>query len=106
MISDEKLSKALRYLANTDRRSAVLKANVERKEWIFKRAKALAFKLSEGTVADRNADAETCDEVQKAAKQWFRSIAVSEKVRAKRQTAALIVEVWRSVNANRRTGNI
>lgn len=105
-ISNEKLSDSLDYLQHTDEKAAELKADVERQEYMFKRCKALAFKLSEGTVADRNAYAESAPETVVAAEKWFTAIKDSETVRAKRQTAALIVEVWRSMNANRRTGNI
>lgn len=106
MISDEQLSRALNYLAETDEKAAELRADMERQEYYFKRAKALAFKLAEGTVADRNATAETSPEVTVAAETWFSAIQASESVKAKRQRAALVVEVWRSCNANRRTGNI
>lgn len=106
MITNEKMEKALHDLESTDVISAELKADVERREYMFKRAKALCFKLAEGTVADRNAQAETAAESLEAAEKWFIAIKESEEVRAKRQTSALIVEVWRSMNANRRTGNI
>jgi len=105
-ITNERLSQSLQYLADTDEHAAELKADVERQEYMFKRSKALAFKLAEGTVADRNATAETSADAGTAAEKWFAAIKDSETVRAKRQTAALIVEVWRSMNANRRTGNI
>lgn len=106
MISDDRLSKALKYLAETDMEAAEKKADVERKEWLFKRYKALHFKLSEGTVADRTAKADTNEEVAFAAEQWFIAIRDSEAIRAKRQTEALIVEVWRTVSANQRRGNV
>lgn len=106
MITDAKLSDALDYLAKTDQESAELKADVERKEYVLKRTKALAFKLAEGTVADRNAIAETSGDVGTAAEDWFKAIEKCEAVRAQRQTKALIVEVWRSMNANRRVGNV
>ena len=105
-ITNDRLSECLDYLARTDQEAAELKADVERQEYMFKRQKALAFKLAEGTVADRNAIAETAGDTGVAAEKWFTAIKESETVRAKRQTAALIVEVWRSMNANRRTGNI
>lgn len=105
-VSDQRLSEALNYLSQTDEQSARLKADVERQEYRFKRTKALAFKLAEGTVADRTATAETAADTGEAAERWFQAIQDSEGVRARRQTEALIVEVWRSVQANRRTGNI
>lgn len=106
MITNDRVSQQIDYLKDTDEDAGELKADVERTEYQFKRAKALVFKLAEGTVADRNATAETSPEVEAAAEKWFKAIKASEVIRAKRQTAALIVEVWRSVNANRRTGNI
>lgn len=106
MIDEKRLSAQIDYLESTDVHAAELKADVERYEYMFKRAKALAFKLAEGTVADRNATAETKEEVYAAAEKWFKAIERSEEVRARRQTAALIVDVWRSMNANRRVGNL
>lgn len=106
MISDERLSKALQYLATTDQEAAESKADVERKEWLFKRSKAVAFKLAQGTVADRNAEAETVKEVEEAADKWFTAIERCEGIKAKRQTEALVIEVWRTCSANQRKGNI
>lgn len=106
MITDQKIEDALAYLAKTDESAAELKADVERKEFFFKRAKELGFKLAEGTVADRNAIAGTSEEVEKAAEAWFVAIKESETIRAKRQRAALVIEVWRTVQANQRKGNL
>lgn len=106
MITDDQVSKALTYLAETDEKAAMMKADVERKEFLYKRAKDLTFKLAEGTVADRNAIAGTSDKVAEAAEAWFVAIEHCEGVKAKRQRAALVIEVWRSCQANRRAGGM
>lgn len=104
IISDDRLMKALQYLATTDEEAATLKADVERKEYQLKRSKALSFQLAQGTVADRNAFAEVQSEP--SAEAWFKAIEDNEKVKAKRQTEALIVDVYRTLAANRRAGSL
>jgi len=105
-VSDDRMEKALRYLAETDERAAELKADVERQEYKVKAMKAAVFKLSDGTVADRNAAAETADDVIKAQADHVKAIAAYMSVSNKRATETLIVDVWRTCAANRRHGNV
>ena len=105
MISEDRLSKALTYLSQTDEPSAELKADVARKEYLCKLARSRAFLLANGTsVEQKKAIAETSTGVSDAEASLADAIVAFEKIKAKRATEELIVEVWRSVNANRRQG--
>jgi hypothetical protein len=106
MISDERCGKALTYLANTDEDAAELKVVVARKEYLLELARKSVYLNSEGTVENRKAKAELSNEVGFAMDEYLEAMLSHEKVKAKRLTEALIVETWRSVNANRRVGNV
>jgi hypothetical protein len=106
MISSDRLSQALKYLSETDEKAANLKAEVARKEYICKKTRARVFLISSGNNEVRKAEAEVSEDTDKSEKEKVDAIVEFEKTKAKRETEALIVEVWRSVNANRRVGNI
>lgn len=106
MISDERMEKALKYLASTDEEYAEKKTNVERQSWCLNQAKARVFQLTEGTIPDRKAVAELSGDVSEATESWLRAMLEAKKVEAKRQTEVLVIETWRSLNANRRQGNV
>lgn len=103
MISDKRLEQAMVYLAETDEKAAELKGNVARMEYVCKSARARALLLSdEKTVESRKADAETSSLVKEAEEGYANALVAFEKIRAKRGTEELVVEVWRSIQANRR----
>jgi len=101
-ITAERMEKALTFLATTDDTAADLKAQVARKEYGCKLARSRGFLAAEGSVEARKAQAECSEGVQAAEDEYARAIVEFEKVKAKRATEELIVEVWRSVNSNRR----
>ena len=106
-ITEDRLTKALTYLATSDQECADAKSWVARTEYLAKLREAFAFKAAQGdTVRDREVAAKTDQDAQKCWEIHFEAIASYEKLRAKRELEALIVEVWRSVNANRRQGQI
>lgn len=105
-VSVEKMEKALAYLATTDFQSAEFKAEVRRKEYIAKKVRARVFLSSEGNNEERKAQGEVSEEVSKAEEELAQMEAEYEKLKAKRMTAALLIDVWRSLNASRRQGNI
>jgi hypothetical protein len=107
MISDSQLTQAIEFLAETDEPSAELKAQVARKEFLAKRIRAKMFLMNdEGSIESRKARAEISNEVLDAETELHDAIVEFEKVRAKRATQALIVEVWRTISANKRQGQI
>jgi hypothetical protein len=104
MISDDRLQKALTYLAETDSECAELKAAVERHEYLKKRRRAAVFLSVSGSVEERKARSEVSSEVEDAEQQYTDVLVQFEQMAAKRKTEALIIDVWRSINANRRQG--
>lgn len=105
-LSDERAEKALRFLADTDEECAALRAETERAEFKAKAVRDAVLKRAEGTVADRTAFAGSCDEYRAAMDDYFDVLRRYEAMRNKRGTEAIVVDVWRSANANRRMGNV
>jgi hypothetical protein len=106
MISEERCEKALRYLAETDEQAAELKADVDRSEYKAKAMKAACFLTLAGTVAEREAQSQANDSVKQAYEAHFKAIRDYQAVANKRALQVLVVEVWRSLQANRRVGNV
>ena len=102
IISESKLERALVYLAETDDQYAKERAELERAEILRKRIRARVFLASDGTVAERQAMAEVHPDSEKADDIYVATIAAVETLKARRQRADIIIEVWRSLNANRR----
>jgi hypothetical protein len=106
LISEDRLQKALTYLAETDEPAAGLRADVERAEFKAKAVKDAVFLTLEGSVAERNALASTNKEYAKAMDDYFAALRASEAVRNKRSTESIVIEAWRSLNSGRNKGNI
>ena len=106
MIDEAQMEKALHHLAGTDDEYARAKMDLERAEILRKRTRSRVFLTEAGTVAERNAAAETSEEVGVADDAYIAAIGKYEGLKASRQRAELIIEVWRSLNAARRRGNL
>jgi hypothetical protein len=84
-----------------------MKANVARTEYMAKVAEAVAYKaIPAGSVEDKKAEAKIMPQCMKAWEDHFVAVTEFEKVRARREREVLIIDVWRSINANRRVGNV
>ncbi|GAF68011.1 unnamed protein product [marine sediment metagenome] len=107
IISDDRLETALKYLASTDPKIGQLKANLEELEDHKKIKYAICYCDAVGdTVADRTQSSYTdqryIDHIDEMA-----TIRIQyEQLRAKRHTQEIIIEVWRTLQANQRRGNI
>lgn len=106
MISNDRLEKALTYLSQTDEQSAKLKADVARREYACDLTRRRVFLLATGGVEERKAFAEVHEDVQRAESERADAILAYEKIKARRTTEALVVDVWRSIEASRRQGTI
>jgi hypothetical protein len=106
IVSDERCQKAIDYLVKTDEESAELKTDVARMEYSLDLEKKRAFLVADGNVEERKAHAELAPETQAAINAHLKALLAYERIRAHRTTAALVVDTWRSVNANRRVGNV
>ena len=104
MVTEERLTLALTLLASSDEESAELKVNAMRKEYLVDLKRKQLFLTSEGNIEARKAKAETSREVQDSITNYLDATVEFEKLKAKRTTEALIVEVWRTQSANQRQG--
>lgn len=102
MISDSRAEKSMVYLAETDELAATLRADMERSEYVAKAKESAVFKIADGTVADRQAFAKTHPEVEAAYSEHFDAAKAYWAVANKRSTEGLVLEVWRTIQANRR----
>ena len=105
-ITDERAELALRFLVDNDEKAAELKADAERAEFKAKAIKDALFRRLTGSVADRTAEAGASAEYAMAMGDYFNALAEYEKVRNKRSTETIVIETWRTVQANQRRGNI
>jgi hypothetical protein len=101
-IDEERVGKAMRYLAETDLPYAEAKAALESSEILRKRVRARVFLTEDGTVAERQAEAETHHDTEAADDQYVNAIKAFEELKARRQRAELLIDVWRSLEATRR----
>jgi hypothetical protein len=106
MIDDDRLHKALTFLATTDERCAYLRTNMERAEFKAKAIKDAMFKRLSGSVADRSAEAGASEDYETAMSEYFDTLQAYEALRNKRATEAIVIDTWRTIQANQRRGNI
>ena len=102
----ERVGKAINFLANTDEDYGRLCAAVSAMEHRIKSLKASKYLETSGTVGERQAIVDS----SKAYRGWIEKMenvtADREIMRARRKTAELLIELWRSVNSARGKGLI
>ena len=102
MISEERLEKAIMYLAHTDENAAKAKALCKKLEKMERIIRGEAFLKAAGTVAEREAKAVTSEQykehVSYAENCWVDSALLDNK----RHTEEVIVDIWRTMSANLR----
>ena len=101
-ITQDRMESAMEFLAETDKPYATGKAELERSEIARKRARATAFLTTDGTVAERHAKAEMVPDVLEADDRYIAAIETFETLKARRERAQIVIEIWRSLNASRR----
>lgn len=108
MISEDRLSKSLKYLAETDEPAAKAKALMLGLEEQIKSLKGILFVQlpSDMKVAEKDARVFAHEEYKNHIEKYQNAVADYEILKNKRDTEGLIVEVWRSLNANQRRGNV
>ena len=105
-ITDDRAELALRYLAETDEEAAALKTDAERAEFKAKATRDAIFRRLQGSVADRTAEAGSSAEYTLAMAGYFDALQKYEAVRNKRGTESIVVDTWRTIQANQRRGNV
>lgn len=106
MISNDKLTRALTYLAETDEPAAKARGLLAGLEAQEKTILAVETLKHEGTIQHKEAKARTSEAYAVWRDKYESAVVDNELYRNKRKTAELIIEVWRSFNANQRRGNI
>lgn len=104
MISREQVDAALLFIGETDEQYAEAKAEVERCELRCKRARAFAYTATDSTakVDDRKAKVEENERVITNETLRLDAFVAYEKLKAKRETQFLLIEVFRTLEATRR----
>lgn len=104
MISQDRMEKALRFLAETDEVVAELEGEMLRTEYRHGLVKDRVFLTCEGTIAERQARAESSNDALAAHEEYISSLVSLKKIKAKRATEEQVIQVWRSQESSRRQG--
>ena len=102
----ERVGKAINFLANTDEEYGQLCAAVSAMEHKGKTVKAIQYLSTSGTVGERQATVDASQAYKGWTEEMENTVADREIMRARRATASLLIELWRSVNAARSKGQI
>lgn len=106
LITDEMLEAAISYLANASEHIAASRANRLRAEHRRKRTRAkLILQSEERSATMREAWAEAHDIYAEVCEEEAKAVEHDEFHRNERNKADVIIEAWRTENANQRAGN-
>lgn len=92
----------MEFLAETDLPFAEAKTQVLRSEILAKRVRSRVFIAEDGSIELRKAKAEAHARVIEVDEGLIEATLRYEELKAKRQRAEILIEVWRSVNASQR----
>lgn len=101
-ITEKRMNAALGYLAKTDESCAKAKALMEGKKKQEKTVIAVGFLNSTGTGQEKKAKSESSDEFHVWRGEYEAAVLDYNILLNRRTTATLLIEVWRSLNSNRR----
>ena len=107
-VSEERVTQALKYLVETDESCARAKALMKGLDGQTKSIEAIEFLKTKGLGAqgEREKMARASQNYRNHINLCTDAIFDYELVNNKRNTEAMVIEVFRSLNANRRKGNI
>lgn len=106
IVSDEKVEAALLWLEQNSDAGANAMARRAALEQKRKTVHAIAYAEASGTVADRNAEAYASKEFQGVTEEIQAAEYDVQIYKTKLKRAELIIEVWRTQNANNRRGHV
>lgn len=106
MIDFERANKALEYLIKTDNEVGRVKAYYEKMEAHKKVILATVFNSVSGTNSERQYKALQSQEYQEHLETVHEAQREFESIRAKRHTADLLIQMFRSVHSAQKKGNI
>ena len=105
-ITDNEIDDAVKFLSDTDDLHAQLESDYKLCEEKIKQAKSHAYLLSTGTVAERQAQAETHPTTTKAVLEWIEALKEFKTLTNQRNSQIRLSELWQTLSANRRKGTI
>tara|TARA_Y100001970_G_scaffold264070_1_gene350259 strand:+ start:5496 stop:5822 length:327 start_codon:yes stop_codon:yes gene_type:complete len=108
MITEDRLEKALAYLAQTDEQSAEASANVKYLDRLLKRRKAL-FITGESNLKSISAKEQAyyaSDDYQKAVQEIYDAEVKANTLENKRDKEGMVIDLFRTLEASRRKHNI
>ena len=106
MISDERVEKALKYLVETDSEHARIKSEYKAKEALTKTILGYEFHDAEGSIEARKASSYTSQSYQDHIEALKKLEVELQTMYNRRDTARLVIEMYRTDSANKRRGNI
>lgn len=107
LLTEERVTQALSYLAGSDEQLGELKADLARSKYLAELAEHFAFKsITVGSIPDKQAEVQMSKDVQARWEAHFKVVAAYEKVRARREREVLVIDLFRTIEASRRKGNI
>jgi hypothetical protein len=105
-LTENRVEEALILLSSTDASHAALSGQVKYLEEGLKQAKSHSFLLAEGTVAEREAKALSSVKYAEAVFAWTEALKAFKKIDNERNHEMRVIDIWRSLQANRRMGQI
>jgi hypothetical protein len=105
-LDENRVEMALMKLAETNEDHAAWSGQVNYLSEGIKQAKAHAFLLAEGTIAEREAKALASDKYDQAVQAHTKAYVQFKKIDNERQHEQRIIDIWRTLSSNRRMGGI
>ena len=106
-LTDNRIERALSYLKSTDASHAEARSQVDYLELKKKTIEAAAFlDAPEGTVAEKQAYVYTTQAYKDHCEEYKQAVLEYQRITNERNREIQVIEVWRTVNANQRKGNI
>ena len=108
MITEKRLEESLKYLAETDEKSAEASANVKYLDRLLKRKKALYItgEASLKSVSAKEQAFYASDTYKNAVEELFEAEVKSSTLENKRDKEQMIIDLFRTLEASRRKSNI
>lgn len=106
MVSEQRLEQALTRLAQSDEPHADAKMEMLRSEYAAEAVRDSVYLVSDGTIEDRKAIARQSGEYKEAMLRYFDAVRKFTALNNKRQHEVMIVDVFRTLEASRRVGNV
>ena len=104
MIDEDKVEAAVWYLRNSADSYGPARGHLAFSDANLRRVKSLKMLQEQGSVADREARAYASAEYLEAIEQLQNATADYETIRAKREAAVMMIELWRSQSSARKQG--